>query len=364
MERKKILIVDDKAEIRKLLSTFFKKKGHEVAALESGVLGLNLIAKEEFDILISDIRMPYMDGVEFARRAKRLDPNLVILLLTGYASLETAQQAIKIGINDYMTKPVDLEKLQESIEEGLQRSAKQRKNADYYRSLEEEVNKGKEDLESMKRELILLISHELKTSVTIISEGFSLLKDTISVPEDKEVNGLSDDKKEKIFAVIERGRRRLIEVIDNLNYYMTLSKGEVILKRSKVELGSFLETNSGGLQQLISERKSSLKQALAQEEQAVNIDKEKFLDLLSRIVHNAAYHNPQGTEITLKTSIIKKEDKEFVEIEICDNGKGIDKEILDKIFIPFSIGDMVHHSKGIGLGLSICKKVVELHEER
>jgi signal transduction histidine kinase len=360
MEERKILIVDDEAEIRKLISAFFAKAGYKAVAVESALLGLNILVKEDFSVLVSDIKMPYMDGIEFCRRVKKLRPDMVIVVLTGYGELDTAQEAIRIGVHDYLTKPVDLVKLQESVEQGLKQVEEKRKDVEYYFKIKKEAELDKQRLDSMKDEFMTLISHELRTPVTVISENLSLLRDSVMMPEDKEVLKLSDEQKKDLISGMDKGRRRLIGVIDDISYYMRLTKSGVKLNKSRVALNKFLEQNFDGLKHLIPSDKFTLKKDFIQEELTADIDKERFLDVLSRLINNSIQHNLGGAEIVLRLS----SEKNFVRIEVCDNGQGFPREILDNIFTSFSVGDIMHHGKGIGLGLSISKKVVELHGGR
>ncbi|MFH1652831.1 MAG: response regulator [Pseudomonadota bacterium] len=363
-EKKKVLIVDDETEIRKMLNSFFKKIDYEAISVESGQLGLNILSKENFDVLVSDIKMPFMDGVEFAKKAKALRPNMAIILLTGNASVDTAQEAIRIGINDYLTKPIDLNGLKSAVEKSIEASKKKERDADNFKKFAEDMNGEKEMLDSMKEEFIMLISHELRSPVTVISEGLSLLEEAVMMPTNDNMNKLSDDNRRKVIKNIETGRRRLINTMENIIYYTNLSKNNVKLTMVDVNLKDLIEGNFDGLTKLISEHESPLRKEISQEMLITYIDRDKMLDVLSRIIHNAAFHNPKGTEITLKTYPIEKGKKyeEFIAIEVSDNGGGFEQDVLQNIFTPFKVADINHHSRGIGLGLSICKKIIELHK--
>lgn len=366
MEKKKILIVDDEKEIRELTKEFLEKKGYDALAVESALLGLNILKTHSFDALISDIRMPYMDGIEFAKRAKAINPNLIIIMLTGYGSLDTAQEAIKIGVYDYLTKPVDLEKLSQSLNEGLIKMAEQKKNFEYYLKLKKETEDNKQRLNSMKDELMTLISHELRTPLTVILDAFSLLKETMMVPSEEKMQAIKEEDKEFIFKAIEDGHSRLNKIIEEINYYMALKREDIVLNKTKVNLSSFLEENFEGFIHLIANKKAHLKKEFTEKEQLVSIDKEKFLDVLSRLIHNSAYHNPEGVEIVLKLSSIKRKKEEspqenWTKIEVCDNGRGMEAKVLENIFSPFSVGNIDYHTEGIGLSLPICQKVIQLH---
>ena len=359
MERK-ILIVDDEAEMRETLKGFFDKRGYKTAAVESGLLGLNILAKESFDVVISDIRMPFMNGIDFTKRAKKLKSDLVIIVLTACTELDVAQEAIRANVNDYLTKPVELEKLKKSIDDGIRATEEKRKDSDFYQKLMYDLKKDKEMLDSMRDDFITLMSHELRTLVAIISEGLSIFKDTVGSPGFEEMKNFSEEKKQSIFGAIDRGRRRLVNTIESIVYYTSLTKSEAIMDKRDVVLMDFLNENFEGLNHIISQYGAVLNKEFNLEKKQVFIDRGKILDILSRLIHNAAFHNPKGTKITLKLSTGGQEEK-FAAIKICDNGRGFEKQVLDNVFSPFAVGNIEHHGTGIGLSLCICKKVIESH---
>ena len=366
MEEKKILIVDDELEMRRLLATFFEKKGFRAVAVESGLLGLRILSRTGFDALISDIKMPFMDGLEFAAKARKFNPDLVIIMLTGYGSLDAAQQAIRIGAKDFFTKPVELEKLHDSVESGVAAVKKKKKDSEYYLKLQLELKADKDKLDAAKDELISLIGHELRTPMAVITEGFDIMKGMIEAPGEERMGALTADKKEGVFKAIDHGRRRLLGTIEDITYYLDLNKGSIRLNKAKADLRDLLGQSIDGFKQLLSGTKSTLEEKLSDGGAYAEIDKEKFLDVVARLINNASHHNSEGCRIFLELSSVMRQggDKEnrFIRIAVRDNGQGIDAKIFESIFSPFSATDMMHHSRGLGFGLAICKKVVDLHQ--
>ena len=296
----KILIVDDEAEIRRLFTEFFKRSGYEVVSAESALLGLNILGAGEFDVLISDIHMPFMDGIEFCRRAKRMSPDLVIVLLTGFGSLETAQKAIKIGVSEYLTKPVDLLKLKESVEEGLKQIQEKKGRVQYYAETEAAAKKERDNLELLKNDLMGLIGHELSTPISIMSGSFELLKDAAKSPDGTSTDGMSEGKKAELSHMFNRGQRWIVGVTESVNYYLDLSRGETALNKEEVLLNDFLEANFSNLSYIASQNKAILVKEIAPVSLRASIDKEKILDVLCRLILNSGLHNPAGTQIFLR----------------------------------------------------------------
>lgn len=113
----KILVVDDCATTRKLLTLYLKSKGYEVVTAENGLDGLEKVGKENVNLVLSDLNMPYMDGLEFVKslRANPDTAELPVVMVTTEADPEEKEKAMKAGANGYMIKPVTAEMVAESI---------------------------------------------------------------------------------------------------------------------------------------------------------------------------------------------------------------------------------------------------------
>jgi DNA-binding NtrC family response regulator len=118
--RGKILIVDDELVVRDSLDKWFTSEGYTARPAGSAREALELIQQMEFDIALIDIKMPGMDGMELQSRLHEADPELTVIIMTGYASVETAVQALKHGAYDYITKPVDPDELSHLVANALE----------------------------------------------------------------------------------------------------------------------------------------------------------------------------------------------------------------------------------------------------
>ena len=103
----RVLVVDDERSMRELLSIVLRRDGYEVLIAEDGAAGLELLKRERVDILITDIRMPNMNGVDLLREAKRISPDIVSIVMTAFATTDTAVEALRLGAADYVTKSKD-----------------------------------------------------------------------------------------------------------------------------------------------------------------------------------------------------------------------------------------------------------------
>ncbi len=133
--RGRILVVDDERSMRELLSIVLKREGYAVLLADNGRDAIALLEREAVDLLISDIRMPDMTGVEVLREAKRLDADIVGIMVTAFASTETAVEALRLGAYDYLSKPFDVEELKAKVRNAIERRALRQENVLLKRAL-------------------------------------------------------------------------------------------------------------------------------------------------------------------------------------------------------------------------------------
>lgn len=116
-----ILIVDDEQDILETLPDVLQKWGHHTFIAKNGLEGLKVFKERSLDFVITDVKMPEMDGMELLHKIQELDKNIMVIFLTGYPSLDSAISAMRSGAYDYLVKPVNLDELKLRIERGLER---------------------------------------------------------------------------------------------------------------------------------------------------------------------------------------------------------------------------------------------------
>src|SRR6266536_5658448 len=116
-----LLIVDDELGMRQFLTHLFQREGHEVRVAERGLEAMTLLRKQPVDLIISDVRMPDMSGIELLRSARELLPEVEVIMMTAFASVETAREAFLLGAYDFVQKPFDNDLLKEIVARALQK---------------------------------------------------------------------------------------------------------------------------------------------------------------------------------------------------------------------------------------------------
>jgi len=119
MTQPSILVVDDELLIRDLLYDFFQQQGWNIAVAENGERALEILRSRKIDLLLTDIKMPEMDGLSLTTQVRSLYPNLPVFLMTGYPSVETAVEGIRAKVEDYIIKPFNINKLFKTLKSQL-----------------------------------------------------------------------------------------------------------------------------------------------------------------------------------------------------------------------------------------------------
>ena len=134
--RFRILVADDERSIRELLAIVLRRDGYEVILAENGRTALNVLEQEPVDLLISDIKMPDMSGVEVLRAAKQVDQDILGIMITAFASTESAVEALRMGAYDYVSKPFDVDELKIIVRNALERRQLRQENLLLKRALQ------------------------------------------------------------------------------------------------------------------------------------------------------------------------------------------------------------------------------------
>jgi two-component system response regulator PilR (NtrC family) len=170
----KILVVDDEQSLRDFLAIMLKKEGHDVVTAENGTHALKAIQAEIFDLVISDVKMPGIDGIGVLKTTKEISPETVVIMITAYATAETAVEAMKLGASDYIIKPFKVDELKLIIDNSLEKRHLRKENILLKREIKSKA--GFENFigksEAMQK-VFTLIRQVAETNSTVLITGES-----------------------------------------------------------------------------------------------------------------------------------------------------------------------------------------------
>jgi len=170
----RILIVDDEAGMRDMLSILLRKEGYGVAVADRAERAIEMVSKGEFDLVMSDISMPGKSGLEVLRQARVASPDTPVILITAYASTESAVEALKLGAYDYLIKPFDVEELKNVVRNALEKRRLETENRVLKRELKQKTGPDTLVGESPRmREVLALVDRIAPTHSTVLIVGES-----------------------------------------------------------------------------------------------------------------------------------------------------------------------------------------------
>jgi two-component system, sensor histidine kinase and response regulator len=358
-ERERIVVIDDDYAMRLSCHQILTKSGFEVETFEDGSQGLVGVAELRPSLVVVDLKMPGLSGMDVIRRVREIDPGIVLVVITGYATIGTAVEAMKSGAYDFLPKPFKPEELRLIVSRGLERRQLHRK------SRELEVER-----ELMKRRFISFMTHQLKSPLAAVHQYLDVLKRLESTGE------VAAQRAEWL----DRCLTRTAELRNLIDDWLLLAKAEgstLVAKRERVELAPVLE----GLVASYEERARAAEVTLATELEgasyAVVGDRNCVAVLFDNLITNAIAYNRRGGAVTVAA---RHEPGEVV-VEVRDTGPGIPEEAVGLLFEEFfrvrrSAGDGSGNGEGAGngtggggyrglegtgLGLAICKRIVAEH---
>jgi DNA-binding NtrC family response regulator len=170
----RILVVDDEFSVRDSLLNWFRKDGHHVRAVGSATEALRALQDDPVDVALLDIKMPGMDGMELQEHIHRIDPQIAVIMITAFASVETAVRALKQGAFDYVTKPIDPDELSHLVRRAIEQRRLEHENVRLKESIDGLVSVDAIVGESATMHKTLeLVGHVAKTDATVLVRGES-----------------------------------------------------------------------------------------------------------------------------------------------------------------------------------------------
>ena len=355
VEKERILVVDDEELIRDMVSKIVNQIGHEVVTAGNGKEALEILRKESFTILITDIKMPEMDGFELMKTCRAELPNLSIICMTAHGGSYTYTDVVAFGATDYITKPFTIDE----VKAKLDRVIRERNLVGdlIQKSLElEAANADLKRLDQLKSSFISSVSHELRTPLTVIKEFISLMLEGY-------VGTLTEDQKEYL-GIANKNILRLTNLIETLLDFSRIESGKGLkLKFEPVPLVEVIEEASMTLSQQVGEKGITLENRVDSEAPLVLIDRNRLMEVFINLISNSVKFTPPGGKITIDSRGLT-ESRDYLKVVVTDTGVGISAEDLPKVFDRFYQGQRTQEGIviGTGLGLAITKEIIEGHQ--
>jgi two-component system, sensor histidine kinase and response regulator len=397
MPKGSLLVVDDEESVAVTMGAILEMDGYDVVVSTSGSDALRTLQEQVFDLVLTDLRLDDTDGLTIISEISRLQPDTMCIVLTGYASLESAIKALREGAYDYLIKPCDVDELRAVVARGVERrqlgiQLKQRvaeletanatiyqMNRDLQRRIEEATAELKqlyrsaqahveqlEDLDRLKSRFLSMASHELKTPLTSVSGLAQVLlrrmrrRLELGRPDDEEWTAEQRAHVDRL-DLLNSQTARLGRLVDELLDVSRIESGKLEFRAAPVDLYDLVREVAARLQ-LTTTRHTIEVAAEGQQAGPVDADRDHLEQVLDNLVTNAIKFSPDGGTI----HITVRDEGEQVVLSVRDSGVGIPVNQLDAVFgLFYQAEDPVsRRTGGMGLGLYISKEIVTRHNGR
>lgn len=393
----RLLVVDDEESVAVTMGAILEMDGYSVSVTMSGADALRKIRETSFDLVLTDLRLDDVDGLSIVSEICRVQPDTVSIILTGYASLESAIKALREGAYDYLIKPCDVEELRVVVARGIERRAlgiqlKQRLGEletanqtirELNRDLQQRVDAATaqlqermqdlagtleqlQEMDRLKSRFLSMASHELKTPLTSISGLAQVLlrrmrrRLEMGRPSDAEWVEEQSGHVDRL-ELLNSQTARLGRLVDELLDVSRIESGKLEFHMQPVALPQLLLEVAQRLQ--MSTKEHTLEVDLnGSSENPIAADRDHLEQVLDNLVGNAIKFSPDGGTIQLRL----RDQGDTVTLSIEDPGVGIADDQLDAVFGLFYQADdpVSRRTGGMGLGLYISKEIITRHGGR
>jgi len=351
MAQSKILVVDDEQSVATTIKAILQLDGNEVTAVTTGKEALDLLGRQEFDVVLTDLRLDDLDGIEILRETQKLWPDTVSIMLTGYASLESAVTALRSGAYDYLIKPSDVDELRATVGRGLERRRLRQRLVEL------------EQLDKLKTQFLSMASHELRTPLTAVSGFMQIARRRMGrlgaatdVPQPWREEA---QKADETLDMANRQAKKLARLIDELLDVSRLQQGRVEMRLAEIDLGEVVRE--------VGERMKLLSKGHEIETNVAGTapivaDRDRIEQVFENLVGNAIKYSPESGPIEMSLRV----NGANAVVSVRDHGIGVAPAEVEKIFGLFyrSPDPRADHVGGLGLGLYISREIVSRHHGR
>ncbi|HSW49519.1 MAG TPA: response regulator, partial [Bryobacteraceae bacterium] len=310
-EPRTIVVIDDDRAMRLSCSKILTKVGFRVETCETGSAGLEVIAGLKPELALVDLKMPGIGGMEVIARVNEIDPRVVIIVITGYATIDTAVEAMKAGAYDFVPKPFSPDELRLIVNRGLE-----------HRRLILESQRAEMERELLKRRFVTFVSHQLQTPLVAIHQYLNVLKH------------LENQDPAKTREWLDRCLTRTEEIQAIIKDWLTLAKLEGGLlsgKRVRVDLKRTITEILNAYELMAASEGITLEARLPEPEYCTAGDPNCLSVVLDNLVVNAIKYNKHGGKVTVSAELTPDE----VIVSVSDTGIGIPEKYRRMLFEEF-----------------------------
>lgn len=339
MENKaKILIIDDEEVVLDSCTQILRGSSYLLATATDGTSGLGLAKEFQPDLVFVDLKMPGISGFDVLDRIREIDPTIVTVVITGFATVGSAVEAMKKGAYDFLPKPFTPDEFRLITRRGIER-----------RRLMLETISLRREKELLREQFASIVSHELKAPLGAVQQNLFVLEYELA-------NTLNDNQKAKL----ERIKVRIDELIKLINSWLRVISVDINKLKAnftQVPITTPLSSALESVEPYATRKNIELITDVPDSLPSLFGDSLSLSEIFVNILGNAIKYSPDGTKVTIKAEV--KENAILVSIK--DSGIGIAAEDIPHIFEGFYRGKSGQEMSGHGIGLAVSRQIADAH---
>ena len=336
----KILVIDDEEIVLDSCKQILVKGGFEIQTAENGTLGLSLIEEYQPDLVFVDLKMPGISGFEVIERSQLIDPTIVMIVITGFATIGSAVEAMQRGAFDFLPKPFTPDELRLITRRGLEK-----------RKLVLETLALRREKEMLREHFAAIVSHELKSPLAAVQQYLIALTGELS-------GQLTEDQHRRF----DRMQTRIDDLMKLIHTWLRAITVDIESIKENFKPTSIPIVISKAVESVephAVRKDISIQTSIEDDLSYVDGDEGTLVEAVVNIVGNAVKYSPTGSHIDITASSSDNQ----VMIRIQDDGIGISKEDLPFIFEDFyTTKSNQDVERGSGVGLALTRRILEAHE--
>jgi signal transduction histidine kinase len=350
----KILCVDDEPRVLELLNDFLTENKFTVFTSLNGREALDVLKHNFIDIVLSDIRMPEMDGIDLLQKIKEDYPEIEVIILTGHGDMDLAISALRFGASNFINKPVDARELLQFIKNAAHKINLVKENRNYKENLEQLVKEQTEKLVNAEKMAVIgrhtaHLAHNLNSSLTSVLGSIQLIDLKYNAQENKV-------KDPKTLKYLKTAHDSALKMRDTISNTLQRIRKNAVIENISIDLNEVIK---GQIEMFKTHTKvrNTVDFQLSLEKNLLPVlgVYSDFTQILDNLLTNSIDAIDSRIEKTIRIKTKNKEKSIVLEIE--DNGTGIPESIREKIFNPHFTTKPI--GKGTGIGLASVKELLK-----
>lgn len=354
-----VLVVDDVELNRSLLATYIAKLGHEAQMAENGRVALDLMRQRKPDLVLLDIMMPEMDGIELLKvmKADHELRNLPVIMISAVDDLNTVATCIQDGADDYLLKPFNPALLQARICACLEKKWYHDMEVDYRRRLEEanrQIERQVVELResnALKDKFLSIANHDIRNPLAVIFSCLYVLQQ--ENPEDP----LTPDQQRHFYGVMGDSAQQIQAIVSDFLDFRKIQSGTLEMDLAETDLNQAVAEIVRGAEATASRKGIRIALELAEGLPLACADRNRLRQVAMNLLSNAVKYSPREGSVTVRTSPHGGR----VRVEVRDRGVGVPASQRQLLFTEFPgiSNQPTGGEKSIGLGLAIARRLAE-----